>query len=88
MRTAKTLTSRGWVHRSFCWFCRSLAHVVSEIIYGFRLSALYIVPAGMGHGDKYEDNSLDVFHYFNSSCYKGFGDDEEVQYRRTDEGIW
>ena len=37
---------------------------------------------GMGHGDKYEDDSLDVFLYFNSSCYKGFGDDKEVKYVR------
>lgn len=33
----------------------------------------------MGQGDKYEDNCLDVFQYFNSSCYKGFGDDKEVR---------
>jgi len=33
---------------------------------------------GLGHGDEYEDKSLDVYQYFNSSCYSGFGDDEKV----------
>ena len=42
-------------------------------------SPFNVCYAGMGHGDKYEDDSLDVFHYFNSSCYKGFGDDKEVR---------
>ena len=33
---------------------------------------------GMGQGDKYEDNCLDVYHYFNTSCFSGYGDDEKV----------
>ena len=32
----------------------------------------------MGQGDKYEDNCLDVYHYFNTSCFSGYGDDEKV----------
>ncbi|XP_067679805.1 dnaJ homolog subfamily C member 21-like [Haliotis asinina] len=39
-----------------------------------------ILRGGLGRGDKYEDNSLDVFQYFNSACYKGFGDDPEGFY--------
>lgn len=33
-----------------------------------------------GRQSNYEDESLDVFQYFNSSCYKGFGDDNEGFY--------
>ncbi|XP_045158963.1 dnaJ homolog subfamily C member 21-like [Mercenaria mercenaria] len=44
-----------------------------------------ILRGGHGHGDKYEDNCLDVFQYFNSSCYKGFGDDKEGFYAVYDE---
>lgn len=44
-----------------------------------------ILRGGMGHGDKYEDDSMDVFLYFNSSCYKGFGDDKEGFYAVYDE---
>lgn len=46
-----------------------------------RLSITYEMHfnfAGMGHGDKYEDSSLDVFQYFNSSCYCGYSDDDQV----------
>jgi len=32
----------------------------------------------MGKGDQYEDNCLNVFQYFNTSCFKGYGDDREV----------
>lgn len=39
-----------------------------------------ILRGGMGHGDKYEDSSLDVFQYFNSSCYCGYSDDEQGFY--------
>ncbi|XP_048759985.2 dnaJ homolog subfamily C member 21-like isoform X2 [Ostrea edulis] len=39
-----------------------------------------ILRGGMGHGDKYEDESLDVFQYFNSSCYAGYADDSEGFY--------
>lgn len=39
-----------------------------------------ILRGGMGHGDKYEDSSLDVFQYFNSSCYCGYSDDDQGFY--------
>ncbi|XP_060083248.1 dnaJ homolog subfamily C member 21-like [Ylistrum balloti] len=39
-----------------------------------------ILKGGLGHGDDYEDDSMDVFQYFNSSCYTGFGDDESGFY--------
>ncbi|GFS23075.1 DnaJ-like protein subfamily C member 21 [Elysia marginata] len=39
-----------------------------------------ILRGGLGGGDKYDDDSLDVFQYFNSSCYTGFGDDEKGFY--------
>ena len=58
---------------------------------GFLMTLLLVCimfSVGMGHGDKYEDDSLDVFLYFNSSCYKGFGDDKEVKSPETyKEGI-
>lgn len=44
-----------------------------------------ILMGGLGHGDKYEDNCLDVFQYFNSACYSGFGDDKEGFYAVYDE---
>ncbi|XP_033738207.1 dnaJ homolog subfamily C member 21-like [Pecten maximus] len=39
-----------------------------------------ILKGGLGHGDNYEDDSMDVFQYFNSSCYSGFDDDENGFY--------
>lgn len=33
-----------------------------------------------GANNNYEDNSLDVFQYFTSSCYSGFGDDDKGFY--------
>lgn len=33
-----------------------------------------------GAGSDYKDNSLDVFHYFTHSCFKGYGDDENGFY--------
>jgi len=33
-----------------------------------------------GNQSNYEDDSLDVYAYFTSSCYKGFGDDDEGFY--------
>lgn len=33
-----------------------------------------------GKNSEYSENSLDVFQYFTSSCYKGFGDDEKSFY--------
>lgn len=44
---------------------------------------MYFNLTGMGHGDKYEDSSLDVFQYFNSSCYCGYSDDDQVVTRVT-----
>lgn len=32
----------------------------------------------MGKGDEYQDNAIDIYAYFNSSCYSGFHDDEGV----------
>ncbi|KAH8248076.1 hypothetical protein KR038_006398 [Drosophila bunnanda] len=34
-----------------------------------------------GKNSEYADNCLDVFQYFTSSCYKGFGDDAQGFYR-------
>ncbi|CAG5130248.1 unnamed protein product [Candidula unifasciata] len=39
-----------------------------------------ILRGGLGKGDKYDDNSVDIFPYFNSSCYSGYGDDENGFY--------
>ena len=36
--------------------------------------------SGQGKGDKYEDNSLNLFQYYTSSCYTGFRDDDKVGY--------
>lgn len=44
-----------------------------------------ILRGGLGQGDNYEDNCLDVFQYFNSSCYQGYGDDKEGFYGVYDE---
>jgi DnaJ family protein A protein 5 len=33
-----------------------------------------------GAGSDYKDDSLDVFHYFTTSCFKGYGDDEKGFY--------
>ena len=34
--------------------------------------------SGLGHGENYEDNSLNVFQYFNASCFSGYRDDDRV----------
>lgn len=39
-----------------------------------------ILRGGLGKGDRYEDNSLNLFFYFRASCYKGFGDDPQGFY--------
>ncbi|XP_005108749.1 dnaJ homolog subfamily C member 21 [Aplysia californica] len=39
-----------------------------------------ILRGGLGGGDKYDDDSVDLFQYFNSTCYSGFGDDDEGFY--------
>lgn len=33
---------------------------------------------GMGNGEDFEDDSIDIYAYFNSTCYDGFFDDEQV----------
>ena len=35
---------------------------------------------GQGHGDNFKDEGVDVYEYFNTCCYSGYGDDEEVLY--------
>ena len=37
-----------------------------------------VILLGMGKGDDFKDDSLDVYYYFNSSCYSGFFDDDNV----------
>ncbi|KAL3841985.1 hypothetical protein ACJMK2_020061 [Sinanodonta woodiana] len=39
-----------------------------------------ILRGGLGRGDKYEDDGVDVFQYYTSSCYSGYGDDENGFY--------
>ncbi|KAK2149764.1 hypothetical protein LSH36_437g02101 [Paralvinella palmiformis] len=39
-----------------------------------------ILRGGLGRGDDYEDNSLDVYQYFNTGCFSGYGDDEKGFY--------
>ncbi|KAH9488825.1 DnaJ sub C member 21 [Bulinus truncatus] len=39
-----------------------------------------ILRGGLGGGDKYDDESLDLFQYFNSTCYSGFGNDDKGFY--------
>ena len=52
--------------------------VVTSIEYPSTVSVIFHVIVGMGKGDAYEDDSLDVFQYFNTSCFTGFEDDKEV----------
>lgn len=33
---------------------------------------------GMGKGEDYQDDSIDVYAYFNSACYTGFHDGDDV----------
>jgi len=35
-----------------------------------------ILKGGLGHGEEYKDDAVNVFAYFNTSCYKGYGDDD------------
>ena len=47
--------------------------------------------SGQGKGDKYEDKSINLFQYFTSSCYTGFGDDDKVGYtysQSTNKNNW
>ena len=30
-----------------------------------------ILKGGLGHGEEYKDDAVNVFAYFNTSCYKG-----------------
>ena len=39
-----------------------------------------IVFAGQGQGEHYKDDGVDVYQYFNTCCYSGYADDEEVFY--------
>ena len=41
--------------------------------------SVYYLCVGLGHGDGYKDDSLDVYQYFNTGCYSGYGDDEKVR---------
>jgi DnaJ family protein A protein 5 len=40
--------------------------------------SIYLHVVGLGHGEHYEDNSLDVFQYFNTNCFSGYNDEEKV----------
>lgn len=42
------------------------------------LSLSFVSLLGMGKGDDYKDDSIDIYAYFNSSCYSGFFDDDDV----------
>lgn len=39
-----------------------------------------ILRGGLGHGEHYEDNSLNVFQYFNTNCFSGYNDEEKGFY--------
>lgn len=39
-----------------------------------------ILRGGQGRGGDYEDDCLDVYAYFNTACYSGYGDDEKGFY--------
>ncbi|KAF6026670.1 DNAJC21 [Bugula neritina] len=39
-----------------------------------------ILMGGMGRGDEYQDNSIDIYAYFNTSCYSGYYDDDQGFY--------
>lgn len=39
-----------------------------------------ILRGGQGQGDQYEDESLNLFQYFTSTCYQGYKDDEKGFY--------
>jgi len=39
---------------------------------------LCVIMQGLGQGDKYSDKCLDVYKYFNTSCFTGFSDDQLV----------
>lgn len=41
-------------------------------------SISYFWHIGLGRGDDYEDNSLDLYKFFNASCFTGYGDDDCV----------
>lgn len=44
------------------------------------LRMLRLIFLGQGHGDNYQDTSLDVYQFFNTSCYSGYGDDDKVSF--------
>ena len=37
-----------------------------------------------GLDGEYQDDSLDLLHYFTVTCYSGYGDDEKVRSELTD----
>ncbi|CAH1773659.1 unnamed protein product [Owenia fusiformis] len=39
-----------------------------------------ILNGGMGHGEDYQDKKVDVYQYFNTACYQGYGDDDSGFY--------
>ncbi|KAK2193351.1 hypothetical protein NP493_15g05021 [Ridgeia piscesae] len=39
-----------------------------------------ILRGGQGHGDNFKDEGVDVYEYFNTCCYSGYGDDDEGFY--------
>ncbi len=41
-------------------------------------SMLFNVFPGYGQGGDYEDKALNVYQYFNTSCFSGYNDDEMV----------
>lgn len=49
---------------------------LNSVLKLYICSVLY--PSGLGHGDDYKDECVDVYQYFNTSCYSGYGDDEKV----------
>ena len=63
-----------WIKRKVCLWTLSTytVHDANRYIYSYS--------SGLGHGDEFKDDSLDVYQYFNSSCYSGFDDSEEVRY--------
>ncbi len=38
-----------------------------------------LTAAGLGRGGDFKDDSLDVYQFFNTSCYSGFDDSEKVK---------
>ena len=56
------------------WACVCL--MMEFMLFMFNID-IYMFP-GQGHGEHYKDDSMDVYQYFNTCCYSGYGDGEEV----------